>query len=210
MCVWRQEISLWNYRLLLELRLFLTARERRSGVNIVEPIKKKKDIAKFKKVLSSNKRNLLLFNLGINSGLRISDILALNVKDVKDKEFIEIHEKKTRKYKKFPINKNLQHEIAKFVVDKEMERPLFITQKGKRLDRVQAYKLLNRAAKKAKLDINIGTHTLRKTFGYHHYKKFDNLPLLQKILNHSSSAITLRYIGLEQDVIDESYNNFYL
>lgn len=89
-------------------------------MNIVEPIKKKKDIAKFKKVLSSNKRNLLLFNLGINSGLRISDILALNVKDVKNKEFIEIHEKKTRKYKKFPINKNLQREIAKFVVDKEI------------------------------------------------------------------------------------------
>ena len=81
-------------RLLLKLHLFVTAKGRRNGVNIVEPIKKKKDIAKFKKVLSSNKRNLLLFNLGINSGLRISDILALNVKDVKDKEFIEIHEKK--------------------------------------------------------------------------------------------------------------------
>ena len=56
----------------------------------------------------------------------------------------------------------------------------------------------------------IGTHSLRKTFGYHHYKQFDNIELLQKIFNHSYSAITLRYIGIEQDIIDESYMNFYL
>ena len=71
-------------------------------------------------------------------------------------------------------------------------------------------KILNKAAKIAEINIHIGTHSLRKTFGYHHYKKFGNLPLLQKILNHSSSAVTLRYIGLEQEIIDESYNNFYL
>lgn len=114
MCVWRQEINLWKRRLLLELHLFVTAKERRNGVNIVEPIKKKKDIAKFKKVLSSNKRNLLLFNLGINSGLRFSDILALNVKDVKDKEFIEIHEK-TRKCK-LPLKQNIQYKINLYVI----------------------------------------------------------------------------------------------
>ena len=78
------------------------------------------------------------------------------------------------------------------------------------MDRVQAYKILNKAAQQANLNIRIGTHSLRKTFGYHHYKKFGNLPLLQKIFNHSSSSVTLRYIGLEQDIIDESYNNFYL
>ena len=68
----------------------------------------------------------------------------------------------------------------------------------------------NSSIKQANLNIRIGTHSLRKTFGYHHYKKFGNLPLLQKIFNHSSSSVTLRYIGLEQDIIDESYNNFYL
>ncbi len=56
MYVWAQEINLWKRRLLLGLYLLVTAKERRNGVNIVEPIKKKKDIAKFKKVLSSNKR----------------------------------------------------------------------------------------------------------------------------------------------------------
>ena len=179
-------------------------------MNIVEPIKRKSDIQKIKKILSKNKRNLLLFNLGINSGLRISDILAFNVCDVKDKEYIEIREQKTGKYKKFPINKTIQAEIKELVKDKERDEPLFLTQKFKRLERVWAYKILNKAAKSAGLNIRVGTHTLGKTFGYHFYKKFYNLALLQKILNHSSSAITLRYIGLEQDVIDESYKNFQL
>ena len=179
-------------------------------MNIVEPIKNIDDIKKIKECLSKNKRNLLLFSLGINSGLRISDILSLNVCDVKNKEFIEINEKKTNKYKRCPLNKNLQGEISSYVADKDESEPLFWTQKNKRLDRVQAYKILNNAAKQANVNIHIGTHSLRKTFGYHHYKKYDNLPLLQKILNHSSSAITLRYIGLEQEVIDESYKNFYL
>lgn len=179
-------------------------------MNIVEPIKNKKDIKLLRKILSANPRNLLLFNLGINSGLRISDILALNVGDVKNKEFIEIREIKTNKYKRFPINKFLQCEIEQFVFKRNPEEPLFLTQKNKRLDRIQAYKILNKATAEAGINLHIGTHSLRKTFGYHHFKKFGNIQLLQKILNHSSSAITLRYIGLEQDIIDDSYKNFYL
>ena len=56
----------------------------------------------------------------------------------------------------------------------------------------------------------IGTHTLRKTVGYHNYKKYNDIVLLQKIFNHSSPLVTLRYISIEQDTIDESYMNFYL
>lgn len=180
-------------------------------MNIVEPIRKIKDIKKLRKILSENPRNELLFSLGINSGLRISDILALNVCDVKNRDFIEIREKKINKHKKFPINKFLQKEINNFVKDrKNNNEPLFLTPKSKRLDRIQAYKILNKAVRLSGINLRIGTHSLRKTFGYHHYKKFRNLPLLQKILNHSSSAVTLRYIGLEQDIIDETYNNFYL
>ena len=58
------------------------------------------------------------------------------------------------------------------------------------------------------LEDKFGTHTMRKTFGYHHYKKFKDVAMLQKIFNHSSPEITLRYIGIEQDEIDESYTNF--
>lgn len=175
-------------------------------MNLVESIKKVHDIDLIKEYLKSNERNLLMFNLGINSGLRISDILALDVKDVKDKEYIAIREKKTNKFTRFPLNKNLQEQINKFVKDKELDSPLFLTQKYKRLDRIQAYKILNKAVKTLGLDIRVGTHSLRKTFGYHHFKKFNNLPLLQKFLNHSSSSTILRYM-LFYCFIQMKYNN---
>ncbi|MCD7779739.1 MAG: tyrosine-type recombinase/integrase [Candidatus Gastranaerophilales bacterium] len=179
-------------------------------MNIVYPIKDKSKIALMKKILSKNQRNLLLFDLGINSGLRVSDILGLDIKDVKNKSYIELREKKTNKFKRFPINLQIQNEISNFITDRNPDEPLFVSQKGNRLSRVQIYKILNRAAKKAEINVRIGTHSLRKTFGYHHYKQFDDIVLLQKILNHSSTAVTLRYIGLEQETIDKSYNNFYL
>ena len=179
-------------------------------VNIVYPIKDKEKIAQMKKILSSNKRNLLLFNLGINSGLRVSDILALDIKDVKDKTFIELREQKINKYKQFPINERIQKDIKDFIQDKDIDEPLFLSQKDNRLSRVQSYKILRKAAKEVGIDVHIGTHSLRKTFGYHHYKQFDDIVLLQKIFNHSSPSVTLRYIGMEQEIIDESYKKFFL
>ena len=153
---------------------------------------------------------MLLFTLGINSGLRISDILALDVQDVKDKKFIQITEKKTGKFKKIPINSKLRPMIFEFTKNKSPNSPLFETVFKNRLDRFAAYEIIKTACKKAGIEGKIGTHTLRKTFGYHHYKKFKDVAILQKIFNHSSPSITLRYIGIEQDEIFESYENFIL
>ena len=177
-------------------------------MNIVQPIKKIEDIQKIKKYLAKKPRDALLFSFGINTGLRISDILSLDVGDVKGRDYIEIREKK--KYKKFPLNSFLKEEIIVFVEGLPSEQPLFYTQKHCRLDRAQAYRILNKAAQAVGVKEKIGTHTLRKTFGYHHYKKYNDIVLLQKIFNHSSPSVTLRYIGIEQDTIDESYMNFYL
>ena len=58
--------------------------------------------------------------------------------------------------------------------------------------------------------VNVGTHTMRKTFGYHHYKQFNDVALLQKIFNHSSPSITMRYVGIAQEELDYSYLNFEL
>lgn len=63
----------------------------------VEPIRKLEDLKKIEKILSKNKRDLLFFTIGTNCGLRISDILALNVGDVRGRSFIQITEKKTGK-----------------------------------------------------------------------------------------------------------------
>ena len=104
----------------------------------------------------------------------------------------------------------MKEEIDVFVEGLPREQPLFYTQKHCRLDRAQAYRILNKAAHAAGITEKIGTHTLRKAFGYRHYNKYNDIVLLQKIFNHSSPSVTLRYIGIEQDTIDACYINFYL
>ena len=184
-------------------------------MNIVEPIRKKEDIKQVEDFLAkTNKRNRLIFAFGINTGLRISDILALNISDVKDKQSVVIREKKTGKYKKFPLNNKLKGLIQNYLKDFDgyrLNTPLFLGDKGLRMHRSIVYRFLNKSVNILKLEVGaIGTHTMRKTFGYHHYKKFNDVALLQRILNHSSPSITLRYIGISQEEIDYSYENFEL
>ena len=177
----------------------------------VDPIRDIENIRKLESYLEKKSpRDLLLFTIGINCGLRISDIVALNVGDVRNKTHIQLIEKKTGKYKKFPINTKLKPMIEKFTEAKSPEAPLFTTIFKNRMNRFTAYYVLKSACQTLHLSEHIGTHTLRKTFGYHHYKKFKDVAILQKIFNHSSPEITLRYIGIEQDQIDESYANFIL
>lgn len=180
-------------------------------MSTVEPIRDLKDLRKVEKFLEKhNKRDLLFFTIGTNCGLRISDILALNVSDVKDKNFIQITEKKTGKFKKVPINAKLKPLLENYVKNRNIDEPLFKTVYNNRLERFAAYHIIKDACAKLGLEEKVGTHTLRKTFGYHHYKRYKDVALLQKIFNHSSPIITLRYIGIDQDQINESYSNFIL
>ena len=87
-------------------------------MKFVEPIRKYNDIKKVKDYLSKNPRNLLLFEFGINTGLRISDILKLKIKDVKNKKHVVIFEEKTNKYKKILIMDELKNEIANYIEGK--------------------------------------------------------------------------------------------
>ena len=197
-----------------------------------------KDSATEKQRLEA-KRNRFLFVFGINIGLRISDIVKLKVSDLLDenieiKSHLEIKEKKTNKYKKIRINDGLAKEIIAYtkellkvkyninydkVKTNQEERKkyndirkqayIFFSNKGDSLSRVQAYRLLNEASKKCHI-YNFGTHTLRKTFGYWNYQRYKDIVVLMKLFNHSSPSITLRYIGIEQDDIDEKMNEFFL
>ena len=177
----------------------------------VEPIRSLRDIKRVKRILiHQSLRNALIFILGINFGLRISDILALNVEDVREKSYLELREKKTKKFKKIPINSKIRRKLEDYTKGRRGDSPLFITYRNNRLDRISVYRMLKKACKKAKIKERIGTHTMRKTFGYHHYRTFNNIAMLQKIFNHSSMDITLRYIGIEQEQIYTSYANFIL
>ena len=172
-------------------------------MNTVEPIRdieKVWDIADWLK--ERNERNYVLFMFGIYSGLRISDILKIKVRDVKGKNYIYIREQKTGKEKRFFINKDLKAILSEYIKenDKKDYQFLFESREGsnKAITRQQAYNILSAAAAAFGLD-NIGTHTLRKTWGYHVYKQTKDIVAIQDILNHSNPSVTMRYIGINQD-----------
>jgi len=173
-------------------------------MSAVDPIRSKADIERMKKSL--NGRDLLLFTVGINSALRISDILALKVGDLRGKDYIGT-ETKTGKTKRFEINKSIKRAIKELVpADAKDSDWLFPSRKGdKAISRIQAYRILNAAAERAGLDIEIGTHTMRKTFSYFAYKSGVDLSQLMTILNHSSQRETLKYIGITQEQTDDVY-----
>ena len=181
-------------------------------MNKVEPIRDKNKIKEIKDILlKKSYRNYMIFVIGINTGLRIGDLLKLKVEDVKDKSHIIIKEQKTSKNKQFLINENLRREINQYIKNMDNDEYLFQSRIGnnKALSRFQAYRILSSAGKKAGLE-RIACHSTRKTFGFFHYKKYKDVALLQKLFNHSSPSITLDYIGITQDIIDESIENFSL
>lgn len=173
-------------------------------MNEVHPIKNLRDIERIKDNL--NDRNLLLFTFGINTALRISDILPLRVRDISG-DMITIKEQKTRKIKRIKINNALADAIDSLLPASVSPNDyLFPSRKGNApISRVQAWRILNSAASRAGVNMAIGTHTMRKSFAYHAYNNGTDISLLMRVLNHSNQRETLRYIGIEQDDIDNVY-----
>ncbi|MGD6802047.1 tyrosine-type recombinase/integrase [Rossellomorea vietnamensis] len=170
-------------------------------MEFVEPIRRIDDIYKMKKILyEQSKRDYLFFVLGVNTGMRISDLLQLRVKEVWDRE-------NAREFFTDPVIGNsyyLNHVVKTALVDylaqTSLTREDFLFKSKKNefpITRQQAYRIINKAAQEAGVEGKIGTHTLRKTFGYHAYKKGIALSILQKIFNHSTPSETLKYIGID-------------
>ena len=157
-------------------------------------------------------RNYLLFVLGINSGLRISDLLNLQVEDVLNKDRITLKEKKTGKTKDFPISDICKKAIAEYVKSENRTAgALFPSRKGgKPISRVQAYLIISGAAKAVGINESVAVHGMRKTFGYWAYQAGIDVTRIQQLLNHSSPGITLRYIGITKDELDAVYINLNL
>lgn len=193
-------------------------------MEFVQPIRDSKKIDAMKKILlAQSTRDHLLFVLGINGGLRISDILKLKVKDVvneknKPRTFLGsgyvIREQKTHKSRRLVFSKNVTKAIELFIKDHpgiDHEEYLFKSREGnKAITRQRAYQIINEAARSVGIQDKIGTHTLRKTFGYHAYKSGVDIAVIQQIFNHSAPSITLRYIGITQDDIDDVILNLNL
>lgn len=183
-------------------------------MNTVQPIRNQKQLRTIKNNLKAkDEKYYIMFLVGINVGLRVSDVLKLKVGDILHKTHVIIIEQKTGKTKRFFVNCKLQKEIAEYIAKRGYsdEDYLIQSRKGtnKPLSRIQAYRILNECAEGTSIS-EIGTHTMRKTFGYWHYKQFHDVATLQKLFNHSSPSITLRYIGITDEEIDKQLQDFFL
>lgn len=191
-------------------------------MEVVEPIRKKTDLESMKRALRKRSlRDHALFVLGINSGLRISDLLKLRVHDVlvpgkrrpQITDRIRLREKKTGKTKDFPLNVPARSALGEYIRDTaaDPDGPLFPSRKKDNdcrpqpISSVHAWKILSETAAEVGIAEKIGTHSMRKTFGYWAYKKGVDISHLQKLLNHASQAETLRYIGILRDDLDQIY-----
>ena len=180
-----------------------------------EPIRDRRKINQMLKWLRENSqgrdRDAMMFQFGLNTGLRIGDILKTQVKDVYNNgvlDYYRLKEKKTGKFKKVLLTDKLKAALEKYITELELdpENYLIFGMKSfnKPLDRWNAWRVLTEAAKECRIS-DFGTHTMRKTFGYWMYRETQDLNLVMQSLNHDRKSITLKYIGYSQEQIDEGY-----
>jgi integrase len=165
-------------------------------------------------------RNYCLIKIGLNTALRINDILHLRYDDVfngkKVRDHITVRERKTDKTNTIFLNKEVKESLTlyrKELIKTDMYKLgnpyLFPSprKKGAPLSRFQAYRIICTAAKASGESENVSCHSLRKTFGYQAWKKGKDPMVIMLIFNHSSLNITKRYLCIEQDDKDRIYRS---
>lgn len=175
-------------------------------------------------------RNKMLFVIGINIGIRGSDLRTLrwsfffDKKDngtLKFKTFYVIQPIKQRKQKKFvklffndAVKNAINSYIEKYPID-NLDDYLFTSRKGDEpIEVASLWRIVKNTAAEAGIEQNIGSHSLRKTFGFwcwhNHEDKNKALVILQQIFNHSSTQVTARYIGILDDEIEDMFHSINL
>jgi integrase len=185
-------------------------------MNYVEPIRDRRKIAQIKNLLRGRGdfRNLLLFVVGINSALRISDLLQLRIGDFFEKsgkirDRFSIKELKRGKRQEIVINSSIKDTLIEFKeyypqILVNPDNPVFLNpQTHQSIKRGQAWKFISNICREVGLSGNYGTHSLRKTWGYHARINGVDLALIMHKLNHNSIAYTKRYLGITDDELEE-------
>lgn len=180
----------------------------------VDPITEVKDIKSIKKLLADKPRDRLLFILGINSGLRVQDLLSLKVGQLMERKIgdrISLREKKTGKDNILMINKEIKKAFQDYydAINPEEHHYIFKSRKGENypITTYRVTRLVKSWAKQINLRGNYGAHTLRKTWTYQNRMKGVSWEVLSRRLNHSSPSITRRYIGLRQEEVEDALMN---
>jgi len=191
-------------------------------VQPIQPIKDKKLVQDMMKILDDkNPRDALLFRMGLNTILRIQDLLSIKVDHIfrPDGSFLPymtLFERKTKNHrsrirKNVKLNSLIRHELKKYVKLFELDQDdfIFFSMKNpeKPIDRIQAWRLLKSAADEVGIN-NFGTHTMRKTLAWNIYNQTKDIALVMVMLNHRRPEVTMRYLGITQEQMDEAYEEF--
>lgn len=181
------------------------------GDNIkVQPITELKDIKAIKKLLADKPRDLCLFTMGINTNLRASDLRSIKVDQVMNAQEgheLVLREKKTKKDRRITLNKAVCVSIQNYLKAVELapEDDLFSSQRGT-LTVQSIHRLVKSWCKMINLKGNYGSHTLRKTFGYHQRAQLNtSVPELMVMFNHSTQKQTLDYLCIQAEEIKDAY-----
>ncbi|MEW6984322.1 tyrosine-type recombinase/integrase [Colwelliaceae bacterium 6471] len=156
-----------------------------------------------------------IWNIGLNLALRISDLLSIKFSDITDERLI-LFEGKTGKRAEIKLNNKVQILINDIQLRHPSHTYLFQSYRNQQSINREARPLTRKAVAKAfmlvgeELNIRLGTHSMRKTRGFHLYKKTNDIARVMKMLRHSSEGVTLRYIGITQDVIDKDFSELEL
>jgi len=180
-----------------------------------QPIRDKEDVNKLTAYYEElgQLRNQALIVVSLHTALRISDVLCLTWDDVYDfnknqvKKSITLTEKKTGKQTKIALHKSIVDALTHYASQAAIKGGFIFksSRSNKAIDRTQAYRIIRTAGEAVGIEERVSCHSLRKTFGYHAWK--DDVPtaIIVEIYNHTSLAVTRRYLGVAQDDKDSVY-----
>jgi len=178
----------------------------------VEPIRDINAIMAIKKLLQNQPRNSCLFTLGINTAYRAGELLSLRICDVAHLEVgdsLDIKQLKNNKYRRATLNSVAHKALRRWLDAHPMSSPsapLFLSQKGGALSVSYVNQLVKGWCKSAGLSGNYGSHTLRKSWGYHQRTGNDApVALLMRAYGHASEWQTLEYLCIQPEEIRELY-----
>lgn len=172
-------------------------------------------------LLEAGQVYLDLWKIGVNTALRISDLLQLTMVDVKTLETQEpalrLVETKTGKKRKIVINNAALKVMQRRLNEQSKDKYLFQSdavnidrRKKQPISRRSVGRVFEKVGQRIAPKVALGTHSMRKTRGYAMYEAGRSIESICKVLNHSTPAVTMRYIGIDQRDIDQSYHEFEL
>lgn len=179
----------------------------------VEPIRDLKAIKRIKKLYADRPRDICLFTFGINTAYRAGEILSLKVGQVdylRAGDRLEIKQTKTGKYRAITLNQAVVDTLdawLKVHPDPRNDVPLFVSRRtGEALSVSTVNAMIKKWCREVGLKGNYGSHTMRKTWGYHQ-RVMNNqpIPLLMAAFGHTSQAQTLDYLCIQDEEIRDLY-----